>query len=373
MSEHTLAQQALDRAKIQLMAKPSSAFITTVCLSLRHRWNTEIPTARTNGYFIEFSPSFFSSLTSGQQLTLLLHETWHVALHHVLRGAGKNLMKYNIAADYFINDMLVQAGNDAIPNWLHDVKYHDLSTDEIYELLPDPPEGFSFECDLMPPGEGDGAGQEALDQHIDDILVRAAMQANAQANGFGNIPGELAFYIDKLVNPKLPWYRILAKYLTKMGKTGHSYLRPNRRFLPQYIIPSRYSEAVADIVVFTDVSGSVTDEEFSHFLSETYSILNSMKPDKLTFVQFDTRIVSEDVIRNPQDLRKVEFSGRGGTLISPVIKWLEDKKPTIAIVFSDGDFSHRDADPGVPILWVVHSNPDFTAPYGKVIEYNFSN
>ena len=47
---------------------------------------------------------------------------------------------------------------------------------------------------------------------INDILIRASMSAKAAGNKPGSIPKELEIYIDKLVEPKLPWHRIINKY-----------------------------------------------------------------------------------------------------------------------------------------------------------------
>ena len=55
---------ALNKAKIALMRKTDSVFFTTVCFSLKHKWDDSIPTAATNGKEILFNTKFF--LSSGE-------------------------------------------------------------------------------------------------------------------------------------------------------------------------------------------------------------------------------------------------------------------------------------------------------------------
>ena len=99
--------KALDKAKIALMSKPDVAFFTTVCFSLKHIWNSDIPTACTDGTSIEYNPAFFLSLSEAERVFLLVHEAMHVALMHILRVKDKDRKKWDIAADYVINGMLV--------------------------------------------------------------------------------------------------------------------------------------------------------------------------------------------------------------------------------------------------------------------------
>ena len=129
--------QALNKAKIQLMSKQDSAFFTTVCFSLKHLWNENISTARTNGTWIEFSPKFFMSLTVGQQIFLLLHETMHVAYLHMLRfQEGMNRSRANIAMDHVINFQLIERGFEMPPFGYADKQYTGMCWEEVYKLLP---------------------------------------------------------------------------------------------------------------------------------------------------------------------------------------------------------------------------------------------
>jgi len=354
--------QALSKAKIALMSRADSAFFTTVCFSLKHVWNDKIPTARTNGTVIEFSPQFFMSLDQEERVFLMLHETMHVAYLHMDRLLTRDARKWNRAADYVINLQLVERGFKMPAVGLLDKQFAGMSTEEVYNLLPDDPE---FEMDLMP----SDLDPDQLQSDVQDILVRARLQSRMSGDAPGSIPGDIEIFLDRLLDPKLPWNRILQKYLQKFAKTDYSFRKPNRRHFPQHYLPSLYGEALIDLAVAVDISGSVSDEEFNRIVSETASILRMMKPEKITLVQFDTEIKSVEEVRNIQELMKVKFTGRGGTLISPVFQWANENKPQALLIFTDGGFRFYDYPCNVDTLFLIHDNPGFTAPFGKVVHY----
>ena len=361
-------QIALNKAKIALMSKPDSAFFTTICFSLKHVWDDTIPTACTNGKQIRFSPQFFMSLTKDEQVFLLLHEAMHCAYLHMDRVETRDRKKWNHAADYVINLQLVERGFKMPSCGLLDRKYAGMSTEEVYKILPSPPE------DQPTPGMGDdleepGESSEQLQQDIQDILVRASVQSKMSNDKVGTIPGEIQIFLDNLLDPKLPWHRILQKYLQTFAKNDYTFKKPNRRFFPKWHLPSLHSESLMEIAVAVDTSGSVTDEDFKAFISEVHSILRMMKPEKLTLIQFDTSIKSVHPIKSVSELMKVQFSGRGGTDILPVVQWANINKPQLLLVFTDGEFKFYNEQAKSETLWLIHNNPHFKAPWGKVIHY----
>lgn len=363
--ETETAQKALDKAKLQLMSTPDSAFFTTVCFSLNHKWDNNIQTACTNGLEIRFNTEFFMGLSPQERVFLLLHETMHVAYLHMDRLQTRNPAKFNVAADHVINLMLISRGFKMPKGGLADPKYTDMGTEEVYNLLPEQdPSKVDMDLEECP----DGA--EVLKNGVQDILVRAAIQSKINEDKIGTIPGEIQIYLDTLLDPKLPWNRILQKYMQSMAKNDYSFRKPNRRFFPKHHLPSLYSESLMDIAIGVDISGSVTDSEFQTFIAETYSILKMMKPKKITLIQFDTEIKSIDVIHSVHELRKVNFIGRGGTRIQPLLDWANDNKPQLLLVFTDGGFRfYPESTTKIQTVWLIHNNSAFTAPIGKVIHY----
>ena len=358
-------QKAYDKAKIGLMSRADSAFFTTILFSLKLVWDWIHPTAATDGSSIRVSPKFFMSLNPEERIFLLIHEAMHVALLHMTRLGDRHHVKWNIACDHYINLMLIERGFKMPKNGLADSRYVGLSSDEIYARLPDPPPNDPFQMDLEPPKQP----PEELTQEVEDILIRAAIQSKMQCDKAGTIPGDIEIFLNKLLNPKLPWQRILQKYIQNLSKHDYSWRKLNRRFFPGHYLPSMFSEKLMDIAIAVDASGSVSDDDFKVFVSETHGILKMMKPDKITLIQFDRNIKSVDEIKSIRDLMNVKFIGRGGTSIEPVMNWAETNKPKLLLVFTDGEFYFNRDDYKTNTVFVIHNNQRFESPYGKVIHY----
>jgi predicted metal-dependent peptidase len=361
----TPEDKALSKAKIALMQRPDSTFFLTVCFSLPIHWDKSINTACTNGKNILINPDFFMSLNGEEQLFLLLHETLHVAYMHMHRLQERQPKKWNIAADYVINYQLTQSGYRMPKNGLLDTKWAGMSTEEVYKNLPDSSD-IEVDMDLLEPESTD----EELAKDIQDILVRASVASKMANDKPGSIPGEIQIYLNSLLNPVLPWNRILQKYFNGFAKDDYSFRKPNRRFFPKYHLPSLHSEKLMNLVVAVDTSGSVSDHDFHVFVSEVASILRMMKPEKITLIQFDTDIKSVTEIKSIQDLKECKFTGRGGTRIEPVMEWALNANPQLTMVFSDGEFRYSETKPPGDVLWVVHNNTGFKPSFGKVIHYS---
>lgn len=366
------ANEALNKAKIKLMSKPDSAFFITLCFSMKHVWDETLPTAACDGKKVYWNPDFFMSLADAdERVFLMLHETMHAAYLHMdpVRVAGRDKKKWNIAADHVINLQLIARGFK-MPTGVNkghaDIQYAGMSTEEVYKLLPDG--GEPKMDDLMGPPK-DPAKMEELRLSIEDALIRARIQSKVAGDKPGTIPGDIELFLDKLLNPKLPWFRILAKYLQSFAKIDYTWKLPNRRFFPQYHLPSLWGSSLIDLVAAVDISCSVSDEDFLRIVTELASIFRMMKPKKITIIQFDTNIKSIDVVTSVSELLKVKFTGRGGTDITPVIDWAIANKPQLLLVFSDGEFYWPGQQTKSPTLWLIHENPSFSPPFGKTIHY----
>lgn len=384
--DYVALNKLLDKAKIGLMTNPNSAFFTTLLFSMKFVWDESCPTAWTTGLKIGFSPKFFLECTPEERIGVLVHECCHPAYMHIdpFRKAGRDHRLWNAAGDHVIN-LDLEARGFKLPSFrLADPRFAGMATEQVYKILKDeqdagqPPPKLCGMEDIRMPGEGgesdeDGKmGKEEQRRAMDDILIRAQVESRMQGDKPGAIPGAVELYLDKLLNPKMPWQTILRKWLKELGKFDYTWKRPNRRFFPQHYLPSLWSEgAMVDFQAWVDISGSETDEDFLRFISEIDGILRMMKPKKIELGQFDTEIKSITTVKNVVDLANVEFHGRGGTVITDVLDHIEKTRPKVALIFTDGGF-HHDRDHikgGVNIVWMIHDNPNWTAPFGKVIHY----
>jgi len=368
--EIALANKALEKTKITLMSSPNCVFFATVMLSLKHIWDNSQPTAYTDGRVIAYNMAFFMRMPHLQRVGVVLHETLHVAFMHVCRSMGFDPKKYNYAADYVINLIVIAAGFELPAGCLLDNKYKGMGTEDVYRLLPkDMKEPKDFMDDIRDGTGGDPGELEKLKADLDDILVQAVQQSAASSDNFGSVPASIQFYVNSMLSPVIPWHRLMKSFMTKFAKDDYSMQKINRRFMPDFYLPSLFSEKVCDFAVGTDTSCSVTDEQYGHYAAETMQLLKWLKPEKIHFIQFDTALKPVVELRGIADFKKVEFTGRGGTNIEPLMEWAQKNKPACLIVFSDGQYQAPRTNPGVPVLWIVHDNPNFKAPFGKVIPF----
>lgn len=377
------AADALKVCKIQLMMKKATTFYTAILFSLKQSFTGEIPTAATDGRHLLMNPKFFWDLSPNGRIFLIAHEVLHVALDHMHRRGDRDPFIWNMAGDYVINAALIRAEYKDMPEGgLYDSKYDGKTTEEVYDILykksdqakqqlKDACAGTWNGNDVQYP-ENAAPGQAVPQDEVTATILKATTQAQAMGMPPGSVPAEIDITLQRTLNPPLPWNVILQNYLTEYAKDDYSFRKPNRRFMPDHYMPCAYSEAMGELAVLVDASGSVTDYQFNTFITKIDEIQRMLKPRKITVVAFDTKIKSVQYLHEDEDaFRKLEFHGRGGTSIVPVQHWLGENKPTVAVVFTDGEFRWHDPnDPNVPVIWVVHDNPKWKAKHGRTIIYD---
>jgi predicted metal-dependent peptidase len=148
--------------------------------------------------------------------------------------------------------------------------------------------------------------------------------------------------------------------------------RPNKRYFPSYHLPTLHSTGqLIDIAIAVDISGSVSDNDFAQFVSETHNIIKVLKPKSISLLHFNTKIVGVDKVKDTRSLLNVKFSGRGGTAIQPVLQWATDNKPKVILIFTDGEFGMGNAvkPKHSEVVWLIHNDTSFKSPFGKIINY----
>ena len=378
MQQRDAKTKALNKAKVGIMSRHNSVFISTVLFNLKFSWDNSIPTACTNGAELKVNEDFFMALEPKERIGLLAHEAWHVAFDHMARMENKDHTRFNKAADHVINLMLLDAGYAIPAGGLHDPQYKGMSADEVYRLLPEEPQDGSGQApggtgmDIVPYSEGAGDPVEKQEE-VSNIISSAATASASAGEDAGELPGDVTRLLKELHAPKLNWRTILANYMSEYAKEDYSYTKPNRRYAPEFYLPSMYSESLSEICVAVDTSGSVSDEEFSAFLTEIREIKENMQPKKTTIIDFDTSVKNVYELTADQGIDDVVFNGYGGTRLAPVFEHYKEEKPTVLIVFSDLYCTAMEDDPGYPVIWVVVNNPGAHVNFGDKIDYDTSD
>lgn len=354
------------------LSKKNAAFLGSLMCTLDFQWTRSLPTAGTDGKVLQWNPDYYEKLPKGTNLntdsraTDLQHELWHVALLHQIRRGARNAEIWNIACDIRI-DLMLEAegcsfiGIDGVPR---DKKYLGWAEEDIYDdLINNNPPTHSCTCcsHTMPISD-------ANKQNIVNNVVQAIQQAKL-AGQAGNLPGAIQETINKFLEPVIPWQTLLMKFFTDLMDEDYTWARPNRRYQDIYL-PSKFTDdgRLEHLVYFLDVSGSTTDKELLRFNSEVKYVQETLKPRKLTMVQFDTMVqdVKEFVEDEPFD--EIHLTGRGGTSFEPVKQYIEKHKPTAAIIFSDMECAPMDKpNIDIPIIWCISGNYNPPIHVGKAI------
>ena len=198
-------------------------------------------------------------------------------------------------------------------------------------------------------------------------LAGAAQQA-LQA---GKMDGAMARLVDHLLQPRLPWRMLLARYMTAAARDDYSYMRQSRRNQSDAILPALRSSQV-EVVVAVDTSGSIRDEEIAEFLAEVSALKGQMRA-RITLLPCDARIAEgAPWIFEPWEELRLEttISGGGGTDFRPVFQWVEEQglQPEVLIYFSDLEGQFPELAPNYPVLWLVKGKEK--PPWGQRIQLN---
>ena len=345
-------EEALDKAKVHLLMKKGTLFLSSVSMLLKHELSTEVPTAATDGTTVLYNPSFLLSLSPEERLGLLAHEVWHVAMLHMVRIGNNEPLVWNMAGDYVINLLLTENGFVLPEGALLDHKFTGMSTEQVYEYLiqNQDQQPQSFNQDLM-----EREPTEADKQKLTDIVLRAT-QRTKLVDSNGKIPQEVIRTIEDLINPRLSWSDVLYRYLDSRIKQNYSWTKPNRRYLPDWYLPSNSTQSISNLTIAIDTSGSIDDELLQAILSEIDYINKTLKPEKLVIIDCDYRIHNVYEIDNYQDIMDLKFTGKGGTNFNPVIKYCEDHDTNLLVYFTDLYGPNIYTEPSYPVLWVCYSD-----------------
>ena len=223
-------------------------------------------------------------------------------------------------------------------------------------------DGLASQPDPLTPQE-----QEELSIQWQQRMAGAAQQA-MQAGKFG---GSMSRMVDFMLQPKLPWRMLLARYMTATARDDYSYSRPSSRRGDPAILPSMRSAQI-NVAVGIDVSGSIDDKEMSEFISEVDAIKASMRA-RITLLPCDSMLAKGSPwIFEPWEEIKfpVSLEGGGGTDFSPVFDWLglQDQCPDLLVYFTDCNGAFPETLPTYPVIWLVKGKS--TAPWGQRVQLN---
>lgn len=388
------ASTAVTTALMQLIRQPNISFDSSILMNMPREFRVEEELSmKVEGTNLVINPEWYLSINKNDQQWNLRHLAWHVHGFDELRVGDKDAKRWNMACDLWINGMLtddtsfnVNRPQDAV----YDSRFKGMEKEEIYKYLEDnqqeeqkqeqKQDPMGGDCGQGEPDqdgdqEGDGQGQsegqqqqrQQLEQEISNMVQQAAMQAK-QAGG--KVPNTVEEYLEELYNPKLPWNKLLARYMTAHNTYDYSYKRINKKFFAHgFLMPSMYSEGLGPVYIATDESCSVSDKDLELYLGAIKAIKDEMNPESMTVMGFTTQVDHTHVINQDEDIDKIKFRVHGGTHIPAVFDYIKEHnhKPQVLIVFSDMESAFPQQKPDYDVIWICVGNPRWTPPFGRVV------
>ncbi|WP_406432763.1 DUF2201 family putative metallopeptidase [Streptomyces sp. NBC_01589] len=289
---------------------------------------------------------------------ILAHEMLHAALRHGERRGGRDPFLFNVAADYVVNDWLVQMRVGDMPEGLlYDPGLRDLSAEEVYDRIAVNLRRQRRLATLRGKGAGDILG-EALPHaearaytDLDDFYGRGLVQGFDlhQYGERGLLPAGLIQEIRALAHPPVPWDAKLARWFDEYvprPEPVRSYARPARRQASTPDIPraGRYfppqETARCTFGVVLDTSGSMNSTLLGKALGAIASYAEARDVPAARVVFCDAAPYDAGYLPPAEIAGRVRVHGRGGTELQPGIDLLQraDDFPAAApmLVITDG-------------------------------------
>ena len=356
-------------------------------------------TAAVDGRNLYFNTQFFNAMSNKEIEFVIAHEILHMVFDHLGRREDRNPMLYNIAADYIVNNELVDGRIGTKPKIVdcyQDFKYRGWTSEEVYDDLYDEAkkngeeylkqlgemldEHLDMEGDGTEENNKDGKGRPKyskaeLDQ-IKDEIKEAMIQA-ASAAGAGNTPAGVARLIKEITEPKMNWRELLRQQIQSTIKSDYTFMRPNRKsWHTGAVLPGMNFADTIDICIALDMSGSIGNAQAQDFLGEIKGIMEEYKDYKIKLWCFDTSVYNEQDFSadGGEDLTDYEIYGGGGTDF--MCNWTymheNDIQPKKFIMFTDGyAWDSWGEEDYCDTVFLIHSNRDkhLQAPFGVTAHY----
>lgn len=410
------ARQKLLKARTDMVLE--HPFFASLALRLDLREDRTCSTAYTDGRVFGYNPEYVKILSHEKLVGLAAHTVMHPACGHHKRRKGRDPSTWNMACDYVVNPILLEAGLSLPDGFLLDAAYTGKTADAVYTALKegkgddesktddkapqenqepeesknqDDKEGLadgendradvsdndpSSEPDPGMSGEVRDAGSQSDPAPGPELKPetdweQAMVQAAAAARAMGKLPRGLDLFVEERLRPRLPWQELLARFIQQSARQDYTWTRPNRRYIHQGLyFPTLVSDQLAEIAVAVDTSGSIRPGELSAFGNELSAILE-MNPSRLHLIYADMAVTGYQVL-SPWDL-PVDFcpNGGGGTDFRAVFDFLAQEKirPFCLVFLSDMECRLFPAQPpDFPVLWVKVGQGGVAPPFGRQIQ-----
>jgi predicted metal-dependent peptidase len=189
----------------------------------------------------------------------------------------------------------------------------------------------------------------------------------------GSVPAEIIRLVKQLKEPKINWRNLIYNNIQSHIKSDCSFMRWSKRSTDIILLPGRLPEDTIKVAVAIDVSGSISQDVMTLFISEIYGLMSQYASFSVTIWSFDTKINSVETFteENKEDLLFWEPVGGGGTNIKKNFDYIKKNQldfKTLIILTDLEDGSERKVNPmEVPdTVWIIKNDykKDIKPPFG---------
>lgn len=378
--------------------------------------DSSIPTAAVDGISLFYNPDFIAGLSDDELLFLIAHEVSHCTFLHIFRRGNRDMGEWNEAADYAINQILVDAAVGSMPKGgLLDAKYKGMPADQVFALRrgqkqqnpqqsqntqlcptgtfrdsPNAGKGKSSQSQQQSNGQpqnanrqptpsnnsqsgkdDNSAGQEkGLSEHEWQIIAESAA---ITANKAGKLPAGAHIALKDSSHQPQDWRQITREFITHTFASDCSWSHPNRRYVSSGLyLPGVVKENRGEMVIVLDSSGS-TLPILSPFAAETSALISEVRPEKVVVICCDAKVHDSQEFY-PGDEVKLTAKGGGGTAFQPAFNWINERiesgelNPRCVIYLTDLDSFDTPSEPSYPVLWVSPNFVTRKAPFGREVK-----
>jgi predicted metal-dependent peptidase len=400
-------EQRLSKAVVDIMGNPKYVALAGILMIGDKRICDTTPTAYTNGRDEVYGREFVDKLNDAEFRFLILHECYHKLYRHLTTWNHlykENPQLANAACDYVINLKIADDNKDkfatmtgALTIGCYDEQYRGMDSAQVYEMLKQKQQQQQASGDSTTgtgnpgPGTGNGSPSNSLPQGFDEHDWESAQELSADEQR------ELARDIDEairqgaliagkmgtggdrdlaeLLEPQVNWREVMRDFVqtTCSGSDYSTWQRPSRRYIGMgHYLPSGISEAVGELVIAGDMSGSIGQREISVILTETKEICDTVHPDKVRMLYWDTQVCQDEEYDQHEldDLVKsTKPAGGGGTTVECVPEYITAKgiKPQAVVVITDGYLGGSWGQWSCPVLWVIIDNKSAKPDVGVAV------
>jgi predicted metal-dependent peptidase len=395
MATKLTVEQLIQKDHVALMKDPKYCLYSGIIMIGRTEVKDDVPTACTDGRNTYYGREFVGKLASNKRKGVILHENLHKAFRHTT--VWKHLFKENpamanMACDYVINIMIMDGDHSfvSLPEGaLLDYKYKGLDAGTVYRMIKEEAKGGTVHVKRVGDQEGKDVPvvevSNGLDEHdwesaegmtneeketlakdIDQALRQGAILAGKMS---ANVPRE----ISEVLQAKVDWREAMREFVTSFcaDKDESTWRRPSRRWIGQDVyMPSMIGESVGRIVIGIDMSGSIGDEEVGQFLGEVKKICDTVKPEGIDLLYWDTRVCQHEKYEQDQLdnlISSTKPRGGGGTDPQCIVDYMNNKKikAECAVILTDGYVGSWGEGWTCPTLWGITT--DVTSEIGKTV------